>query len=276
MDCQVRDMTMHYEEAGTGTPLLVLDGWGSNAKAAKMGFEPLFEGRSGWRRIYPDLPGHGASPMPEWVRGPDDVLDVLFEFMDAVAPGGRFAIAGASWGAYLALGLIHHRPTSIGGVMFDIPAFEFGAADKGPLPVRQIIRSDPDFVDALQPSEQWMQGIVVAQSRPVLDELRTIFANVAPLDPAVQQRLWAKSFSFDATVLSQPFPAPALFVTGRQDHIVGYGKAWSTLDDFPRATFVVLDRAGHLLDVEQIALQHALVSEWLDRVDEYAMQNVLS
>jgi hypothetical protein len=77
----------------------------------------------------------------------------------------------------------------------------------------------------------------------VLDELRTLFANVAPLVPAVEKHLSGRSFSFDAAVLAQPFPAPALFVTGRQDHIVGYGKAWSTLDDFPRATFVVAETA---------------------------------
>jgi hypothetical protein len=34
--------------------------------------------------------------------------------------------------------------------------------------------------------------------------------------------------------------------------------------------FVVLDRSGHLLGVEQEGLFHAFVSEWLDRVDEFA------
>jgi hypothetical protein len=29
---QVRDIRMYYEEAGTGKPLLVLDGWGSSGQ----------------------------------------------------------------------------------------------------------------------------------------------------------------------------------------------------------------------------------------------------
>ena len=273
MDCTIRDMTMHYEQVSTGRPLLILDGWGSNARMAKVGFEPLFEARSGWRRLYPDLPGHGTSPMPEWVQGPDDVLDVLLEFMDAVAPGERFVVAGASWGAYLARGLIHHRPASIAGVFFDIPAIEIGLADPG-RPTKQIVRSDPDFAAALAPSEAWMLDTLVVQTRAVLEKTRAIFEHWAPQDPAVEPVLSGKPFSFDPAALAEPCPAPALFVMGRQDRFVGYKKAWSMLEAFPRATFAVLDRAGHLLDVEQFTLQHALVNEWLDRVEEYAPPDV--
>ena len=62
-----------------------------------MGFEPLLEARAGWRRLYPELPGHGATPMPDWLKTPDDMLEDLLEFMEAVAPGEHFAVVGASW-----------------------------------------------------------------------------------------------------------------------------------------------------------------------------------
>lgn len=35
-----------------------------------------------------------------------------------------------------------------------------------------------------------------------------------------------------------------------------------------RATFAVLDRAGHFVPIEQDMLCHALIREWLDRVEE--------
>jgi pimeloyl-ACP methyl ester carboxylesterase len=38
---------------------------------------------------------------------------------------------------------------------------------------------------------------------------------------------------------------------------------------YPRATFAVLDRAGHALPHEQEKLVIALMSEWLDRVQEH-------
>ena len=57
-------------------------------------------------------------------------------------------------------------------------------------------------------------------------------------------------------------------VTGRQDSTVGYAAAWDLLERYPRATFAVLDRAGHALPHEQPELLRALVAEWLDRVHE--------
>jgi pimeloyl-ACP methyl ester carboxylesterase len=64
-----------------------------------------------------------------------------------------------------------------------------------------------------------------------------------------------------------------LFLTGRFDHWCGYRDAYQILDNYPRATFAVLDRAGHGLTIEQNILFRALVSEWLDRVEEYALKN---
>jgi hypothetical protein len=50
--------------------------------------------------------------------------------------------------------------------------------------------------------------------------------------------------------------------------MVGYRDAWTILERYPRATFAVLDRAGHNLAIEQERLFAALVGEWLDRVEE--------
>jgi pimeloyl-ACP methyl ester carboxylesterase len=56
---------------------------------------------------------------------------------------------------------------------------------------------------------------------------------------------------------------------GRQDHVCGYREAYQLLDNYPRASFAILDGAGHVLPFEQKTLFRALVSEWLDRVEEY-------
>ena len=73
--------------------------------------------------------------------------------------------------------------------------------------------------------------------------------------------------SLDVDTLPTPFGGPTLIVTGRQDHPCGYQAAWALLDDYPGATFAVLDRADHLADVEQPALSRALIGERIDRVE---------
>ena len=73
-------------------------------------------------------------------------------------------------------------------------------------------------------------------------------------------------FSRDAD--AEPFLGPTLILAGRQDHISGYRDAWDVLESYPRATYAVLDRAGHRVQMEQETLFNALVNEWLDRVEE--------
>jgi len=76
-------------------------------------------------------------------------------------------------------------------------------------------------------------------------------------------------FSFDIQTLPAPFEKPGLILLGRQDSAVGYRDAWNIIENYPRASFVVLDRSGHLLSVEQQGLFQLLTEEWLDRVEEY-------
>ena len=74
------------------------------------------------------------------------------------------------------------------------------------------------------------------------------------------------SFTFDVDKMPTPFEKPSLIITGRQDCLVGYRDAWKLMNNYPRSGFVILDMAGHGLQIEQTVLFNAMVNEWLDRV----------
>jgi pimeloyl-ACP methyl ester carboxylesterase len=136
------------------------------------------------------------------------------------------------------------------------------------------VAGDPALAAALEPDEaDGYFSIAVVQSRKVVDYLRANVPSAETGDEAYQERIQegpgSYNFSFDVDALPQPCPAPTLIVTGRQDSVIGYRDAWGILENYPRGTFAVLDRAGHLLGVEQEDLFHALAGEWLDRVEEY-------
>ena len=73
---------------------------------------------------------------------------------------------------------------------------------------------------------------------------------------------------FDVNVLPRPFLKPVLIVCGTQDDMTGYRDAWKLMDIFPRATYAVLDRSGHLVNIENPQLFEALAEDWLRRVEE--------
>jgi hypothetical protein len=141
------------------------------------------------------------------------------------------------------------------------------------LPQPLVVHADPGFLAALAPDEQDLRELIVAQSMELLSKFREVIGPAVEIaDHAFLQRLQQHfAFSFDVDTLPAPFPAPALFLTGRQDPWCGYQDAYQLLDNYPRASFVVLDRAGHALSVEQKTLFRALVHEWLDRVEEYTL-----
>jgi pimeloyl-ACP methyl ester carboxylesterase len=55
-------------------------------------------------------------------------------------------------------------------------------------------------------------------------------------------------------------------LTGHQDSDVGYRDQWKLLQNYPRATFAVLDGAGHGLAIEQARMFATMTEEWLQRL----------
>ena len=270
MEATVRSIPVYYEEYGTGTPLLLLHGWPADHRHMVADMEPLFENRPGWRRIYPDLPGMGRTPGAEWITTQDHMLEVVSELMQTVAPDERYVVVGTSYGGYLARGLVHQHSDAIDGVFLIVPQIE-ADEEKAHLPPQQVLVEDPQFLAMLKPDEDDWRNFFVVQSPEVLESFRTVvMPAVAAADRDFLNRLEKHyAFSFSVDELATPFSAPTLILTGRQDSVCGYHDAWLILENYPRATFAVLDRAGHGLGLEQKGLFQALTSEWLDRVEEY-------
>jgi pimeloyl-ACP methyl ester carboxylesterase len=266
---EVLGIPVNYEEVGDGRPIVFLHGGGTDHRLMTVAFEPVFEGRDGWRRIYPDLPGMGRTPAADWIRGEDDMLAVVEGFVDAVVPTERPALVGASYGGYLALGFVHRRPEKLDGLALVAPAYRSeGAADR--LPAHQVFARDEAVVASLTEDEQAWLGRSVVQVAETLEFFRAgVMPGVRIADFAFLDRLEAgPDLSIDvAAPLRAPFPAPTLILAGRQDNVVGWADAIPLLDSFPRATYAVLDRAGHGVRAEQNVLFKALVGEWLDRLE---------
>jgi len=60
-------------------------------------------------------------------------------------------------------------------------------------------------------------------------------------------------------------PHPALILLGKQDAICGYKDHLFLLEKFSNATFSVLDRAGHMLQIERREVVQGLIKDWLTR-----------
>ena len=270
MLCTTSDLPIYYETYGSGRPIVMLHGYYPDHRLMTGCMEPIFAQRPGWLRLYPDLPGMGRTPAREWIAGTDQMLEVVLGFIDQVLPGGRFAVAGESYGGYLARGIVGRRPEQVTGLFLLCPLIVPDAGRRR-LPPRVTLVSDPELMASLPPADAAeFDDVAVVQTAAhwarFCDE---VLPGLRLADSPFLERLRANAygFTFDADTLPQPFERPGLIVAGRQDVSVGYRDAWDILEKYPRTTFAVLDKAGHDLQIEQAGVFDALVDEWLDRME---------
>jgi pimeloyl-ACP methyl ester carboxylesterase len=240
-------------------------------------FEPIFEIRSGWQRIYLDLPGHGRTPGADWIKGMDQFLEVVQEFTQKVLPGQRFALVGISSGGYLARGVVYRRAGLLDGLMLSVPMIYADDKQRDTPPATALIE-DPESMASLSPEEAEEFSGIIVQKRSYIDAYQGLTEGVAAYGlgdadfrQAIREDPDRYGFSFEVDELPEPFTRPALILCGRQDSVVGYRDAWSLLDSYPRATFAVLDRSAHGIPVDERALFDSLVNDWLDRIEETAV-----
>jgi pimeloyl-ACP methyl ester carboxylesterase len=264
MECQIGNRSIYYKAIGEGKPFVTISGIPSDHHIVESWLEPIFEHRPGWQRIYFDLPGTGQTS-GEGITTIDQVLDIVCEFIDAILPGQRFTLLGLSAGGYLARGVVARKADLIDGLCLLVPWLS--ERDDHELPTPVTLFKGSKAMAQLSPDDaEKLAGLAVVQNQKVVDWYREIVikARQGRNKSQIKQRTY--SGEFEAAL--HPFEKPTLILTGRQDTHVGYRDAWDILEKYPRATFAVLDRAGHALGVEQESLFHALVHEWLDRVEE--------
>jgi len=271
MECDLGEIVVHYETFGEGIPIIMLHGWYLDHRSMMADLEPVFKTRLGWKRIYLDLPGMGRTPGMGWIANNDHMLAVIQGFIDNVIPGQRFLVAGYSYGGYLARGIVYRNSAMMDGLLLIAPIITPSQLSSS---TKLTLVKDDALVSELSTEESSVFDLAVVQSREALEYLRIhVLPAIRAADLEFVKKLRGK-FSFDVDSLSEPFDKPTLILIGRQDSYVGYRELWSIIENYPRATFAILDRSGHFLGRpgEQEKLFEALVNEWLDRVREQTRQ----
>lgn len=119
---------MNFVEHGQGTPIVLLHGFDADHRLVTS-FEAAFDdgGRlgagetaasgstGGWRRLYPDLPGFGGTPIGD-VTSTDDAVEQVLAFLDEQVGDEPFAILGDSFDGMIARAVTHRRRAQVLGL----------------------------------------------------------------------------------------------------------------------------------------------------------------
>ena len=178
MEATVSGVPVHYAEYGNGTPVLALHGAGVDHREIAGALEPIFSNVSGFRRLYPDLPGMGRTPAPETITSNDDVLDLLLGFIDSTIGDEPFLVMGQSYGGYLARAVASQRPEQAVGLALICPV----GAHTRDVPEHEVVVASADLSGNLDPVlEASYRGYFVVQTAETLDRFQELVAPAASL-----------------------------------------------------------------------------------------------
>lgn len=261
-------MALAYESYGSGRPLVVLPWFGLDRSATIAAFEPVFEPalahRAGWRRIYADLPGTGGSPGGEPTS--DAVCAAVLDLIAAAEPGGEpVALAGCSYGGYIASGVARRAPGRVAGLLLVCSGVTIAPEDRT-LPPSPPDPPPPGWLDGVQPDlADHLATALGHRTAAVAAQVDAVVAGALTRDEDYLGRLRPAGYRLSDEDSPVRQPGPAALLTGRQDRVGGYVDQFAALERYPDGAYAVVPDAGHYLPFEQPAVFRDLVGHWLAR-----------
>ncbi len=243
------DLSLTVAEAGSGRPTLILHGGAGPVSVAGIAEHVALRNRA----IVPTHPGWNGTARPAWLTGVDDLAVAYLDLLEH--EGWRdVLVIGSSIGGWIGADMaVRDRGERIGGLILINAA---GVAIDGqaitdvfsldPRGIAQLSFHDPEkfFRDpAALPAEQ------IAQQRANMATLRLMSSDPYMHDPKLLRRL-------------KNVRIPTLAIWGESDRIIppAYGKAYA--EAFGNGRFALVERAGHLPQLERPAETFALIDQF--------------
>ncbi len=258
--------SLSVDVRGDGPPIVCLPAFALSGAAMARALEPALDGDAcGRQRLYVDLPGVGRSPS----EGEDSeaVLASVRETIEQHVGASPYALAGWSYGGYLAAALARRFPEQVTGLLLVCPGVRVGVDE----------RDVPDDDGEPAPDDNWLDDApedlkahltqaIGRRTRAVARLVADVVESGGPRDDPYLDRLHGDGFRLADQDSTASFAGPTAVVTGRADRVAGFADQYRALVHYPRASFAVVGDAGHYLPFETPDVLHDLVRAWLARL----------
>jgi len=249
----IRGQRIAYLDVGAGPPIILIHGFGGSMWQWEYQQHALSQH---FRVLTLDLPGAGLSDKPEIDYRPDQMLDFLVGFMDAVKTP-QATLVGNSMGAGLAIGMALAHPTRVAKLVL---------IDGLPQHVMEKLTS-PSVKRALETrAPSWLVsfGNMLFGGLMIESVLREIVHDPALLTSAVIERsnrnrqrpglikpimtvrenlpLWESGFAMRLGEITQP----VLVIWGNEDRVFPIAVGEELHQTIKGSQFIRIPKAGHI------------------------------
>ncbi len=205
--------------------------------------------------VVPDLAGHGGSAPRTGPIGMADVVAATEAVLDAAAPGAPPTLVGNSLGAWVAMLEAHRRPARVARIV----CVDGGAIRGNNLAARVLPRTREEARESVAQTRDAGSPPVPAF---VLDDI-VRQARTGPLARFAANASTMERWVLDEAQLRE-LTVPVRLIWGRSDRLVPLDYAERMRAALPSAELVVLDRCGHVPQVECPAALLTALTQALD------------
>jgi pimeloyl-ACP methyl ester carboxylesterase len=243
---KIDGVTIHYETAGTGFPLVLLHGIGSNSRSWR---RQLLALSADFRVIAWDAPGYGQSSDPIGKPSMTFYADCLRSFLDALDLRHIFLL-GHSTGGVIAQEFYRANAPYVRSLLL---------ADTRKHGSKSQLEQRLQMIRTLSPAELAAQRapklLTASAPEPLVREVRSIMSEVRPAGYEFAAIAMAEA---DTREVLRNLRVPTLLIWGGQDEIT---PLWDEVP--PGAKLEIIEDAGHLCYVEQPERFNSIVRKFL-------------
>ena len=245
---QTSDQGVTFLDAGKGPPVLLLHAFPLSSAMWRRQIRAL---QDNYRLIAPDMPGFGSTPGFQGKPSVERMADVAVALLDELKVHEPVAVVGLSMGGYVALALARRHAARLRAlVLADTRAEADDAAGRAN---RDKLIEFASKNPSLAVIDQMLPKMVCAETREkrpeVVEAIRHFASMQAPA--GIVGALQALRDRPDATPCLAQIAVPTLVIVGREDVLTPLPAAETLTAGIPGARLVILERAGHLSNMEQ-------------------------
>jgi 3-oxoadipate enol-lactonase len=256
-------LTLHFEERGTGTPLLLIHGFPFYGRMWSNQLDSL----SGNARVLvPDLPGFGDSPASVGAPSVDLYAEHCLAILDALKIMQPIVITGLSMGGYIALAAARLFPLRVRGLILCSTRAGADSAegkagrDKTIAQVKELgtsVVTEGMYPKLLSPENYQAKPAVATELKEIMKGATT---------EGVVAALAAMRDRPDSTDLLPNLHMPTLIIHGKEDQVIPPTEAEVMAKTIPHNDLHIVDHAGHLPNLEQPEEFDRIVSKFLAKL----------
>jgi 3-oxoadipate enol-lactonase len=241
------DLSLHYQQAGTGTAVLLIHGHPFDCTSWTPQLVASFPG---YRLIAPDLRNFGRTTSPNPPADFSSYAHDLLAFADALGLD-RFYVAGLSMGGQIALEVAAAAPARLLGLILADTFAQLDTPEKkaGRLALADRLDREGLAAYAVEVLPKMMCAKTIADHPEVAADLVRMIerAPAAGASAALRTRAARR----DYLPLLPTLDLPTLIIVGEHDAFTPVADAELMRQNIRNSTLVVIQDAGHLTNLEQ-------------------------